>query len=133
MRALISASIVAPMMIAGALLSGNPAGAFPFNAAGARLATPVGDSVPTVQVRNRGAAAAAGIIGGLIIGGIIASQRPYYDYPPYGYYEPYPPYGYVPPYAAGGDAVADCARRFRSYDPMSMTYLGFDGLRHSCP
>jgi len=30
-------------------------------------------------------------------------------------------------------AVAYCARRFKSYDPGSGTYLGRDGLRHSCP
>jgi hypothetical protein len=29
--------------------------------------------------------------------------------------------------------VAYCARRFKSYDPGSGTYLGYDGLRHSCP
>jgi hypothetical protein len=32
-----------------------------------------------------------------------------------------------------GDAVAYCMQRFRSYDPQSGTYLGFDGLRHPCP
>jgi BA14K-like protein len=26
----------------------------------------------------------------------------------------------------------DCASRFRSYDPATGTYLGFDGLRHPC-
>ena len=34
--------------------------------------------------------------------------------------------------AMGGDA-SYCAQRYRSYDPASGTYLGFDGLRHSCP
>ncbi len=29
--------------------------------------------------------------------------------------------------------IAYCARRFRSYDPGTETYLGHDGLRHSCP
>jgi hypothetical protein len=29
--------------------------------------------------------------------------------------------------------VANCARRFRSYDPNSQTYLGRDGRRHPCP
>jgi hypothetical protein len=33
--------------------------------------------------------------------------------------------------AMGGDA-AYCAQRYRSYDPASGTYLGFDGLRHPC-
>jgi hypothetical protein len=30
-------------------------------------------------------------------------------------------------------AASYCASRFRSYDPASGTYLGFDGVRHSCP
>jgi hypothetical protein len=34
-----------------------------------------------------------------------------------------------PGLAAGGNA---CAARFRSYDPASGTYLGFDGRRHPC-
>ena len=71
--------------------------------------------------RNNGAAVAAGIAG-LIIGGIIASQPQPYYYDPY--YQPYPAY-------SGG--IAYCARRFRSYDPYSMTYLGNDGYRHPCP
>ena len=30
-------------------------------------------------------------------------------------------------------AIAYCARRYRSYEPNSQTYLGRDGLRHPCP
>lgn len=26
-----------------------------------------------------------------------------------------------------------CIRRFRSYDPYSRTYMGYDGYRHPCP
>jgi BA14K-like protein len=26
----------------------------------------------------------------------------------------------------------NCSQRFRSYDPQSETYLGYDGLRHHC-
>ena len=33
--------------------------------------------------------------------------------------------------AVGGDA-SYCAQRYRSYDPASGTYLGYDGLRHPC-
>ena len=55
---------------------------------------------------------------------------PYYDgYGPYAY-EPVP-YVYGPGY--GGNAVAYCMQRFRSYDPGSSTNLGFDGFRHPCP
>jgi hypothetical protein len=35
--------------------------------------------------------------------------------------------------APGGGDVAYCMQRFRSYDPDSGTYLGFDGQRHPCP
>ncbi|WP_341874514.1 BA14K family protein [Methylobacterium nodulans] len=31
------------------------------------------------------------------------------------------------------DPVAACAQRFKSYDPKSGTYLGYDGRRHPCP
>jgi hypothetical protein len=45
---------------------------------------------------------------------------------------PYDDYGYY--YDYGDDsAVAYCIRRFRSYDPISRTYLGYDGRRHPCP
>ena len=37
-----------------------------------------------------------------------------------------------PSYSAGGDD-SYCRQRFRSYDPASGTYLGYDGLRHPCP
>ncbi len=135
MRAIKSVGILATAAISSALLWGNPATAFPFTPADGHAAAQIGDTLPTVQVRNRGRAVAAGVIGGLIIGGIIASQRPYYDYgyPPYGYGAPYPPYGYYPAYPVGDPAIAYCLRRFRSYDPASMTYLGLDGFRHRCP
>jgi hypothetical protein len=29
--------------------------------------------------------------------------------------------------------VEYCMRRFRSYDPRSGTYVGYDGQRHPCP
>jgi hypothetical protein len=38
-----------------------------------------------------------------------------------------------PPGPASADAIAYCQSRFRSYDPVSQTYMGFDGLRHPCP
>jgi BA14K-like protein len=43
-------------------------------------------------------------------------------------------YGSYAAYGGGEtDAVAYCTQRFRSYDPGSGTYLGYDGLRHACP
>jgi hypothetical protein len=35
--------------------------------------------------------------------------------------------------AQNSNAVQYCASRFRSYDPRSGTYLGYDGYRHACP
>ena len=90
-------------------------------------------SVETVRYRHGygGAAVGLGIAGALIGGAILGATQPYgyYGYPP-GYYGP--AYVVPPPYV-GDDAVGYCAQRFRSYDPYSGTYLGYDGLRHSCP
>ena len=87
--------------------------------------------VQTVQWRRRHRGYGAGFATGVIIGGALAA--PYYyppgPYYPGPYYYPAPPY-YGPPYS---DAVAYCMQRFRSYDPRSGTYLGFDGRRHPCP
>ena len=41
--------------------------------------------------------------------------------------------GYVGVSAPDGGANAWCQAHFRSFDPASGTYLGFDGARHSCP
>jgi BA14K-like protein len=100
----------------------------------------------------------AGIAAGALVGGAIAASRPWNGYGGYGYdsgyYNGYGPsyggYGYDPGYqgyqgyqgydvgytgysAAGGQDAAYCAQRFRSYDPASGTYLGYDGQRHPCP
>jgi BA14K-like protein len=74
-----------------------------------------------------GAGVAAGVIGGAIIGSAIANQRHYYG--AHAYYAG-PPRYYAPP---PDDAVEYCIRRFKSYDPRSGTYLGYDGYRHPCP
>ncbi len=86
--------------------------------------------------RGYGPAIGLGIAGALIGGAIIGGTQPYgyYGHPGYygspGYYGP--AYVVAPPYVGGG-AAAYCARRFRSYDPYSGTYLGYDGYRHPCP
>jgi BA14K-like protein len=60
---------------------------------------------------------------------------PYYDsscnYGNYGYgaYAP----AYAATYGTSSDAIEDCARRFRSYDRASQTYLSYSGQRVSCP
>jgi hypothetical protein len=33
----------------------------------------------------------------------------------------------------GGADPSYCAQRYRSYDPASGTFLGYDGMRHPCP
>jgi hypothetical protein len=59
---------------------------------------------------------------------------PSYDSYYYGddyYYDDSPAVAVVPD--TRGDSAAYCAQRYRSYDPASGTYLGYDGLRHPCP
>jgi hypothetical protein len=70
----------------------------------------------------------AGLAAGAIIGGALAS-RPYYGGYGAGYYDDPGYYAAVP----GGGNDAYCAQRFKSYDPASGTYLGYDGVRHPCP
>jgi hypothetical protein len=113
------------------------------------LQNAVTSSVETVQYRRgwrggyRGGGfggAGLGVAAGAIIGGaILGATQPsgYYGYrgydPGYAYAPGYDQdYVAVSPYV-GGNEVAYCEQRFRSYDPASGTYLGFDGRRHSCP
>jgi hypothetical protein len=62
---------------------------------------------------------------------------PYYGYD--GYYAPGYAYDYgepdygPPPDYADNNAEAYCAARFRSYDPVTRTYTGYDGVQHPCP
>jgi hypothetical protein len=127
-----------PTLAAAALLAISPA---PF--ANVASAMPVANAIVSqnmapadieaVQWRGRGWGGGgwglgAGLLGGAIVGGMLASPyygRPYY---PGGYY-PAPGYAGAPP----EDAVAYCMQRFKSYDPRSGTYLGYDGYRHPCP
>jgi hypothetical protein len=58
--------------------------------------------------------------------------------PGYGYYQPpdysYYNYGYQSePYGYAGSAdAAWCAQRYRSFNPATGTYLGYDGWQHAC-
>jgi hypothetical protein len=70
-----------------------------------------------------------GFAAGAVIGGLLAAPY-YYGGGPYYYYGGGPYYYYGPP---AGSAVAYCLRRFKSFDPRSGTYLGYDGYRHPCP
>jgi len=99
-----------------------------------------------------GAAIGAGV--GAATGAIIASQGQYrrdgyyywhrgcYINRPYGWERVSGRYCYrdeyygrrvYQPSPAYSDAVSYCMRRYRSYDPRSGTYVGYDGYRHSCP
>ncbi|MDQ2078614.1 BA14K family protein [Xanthobacteraceae bacterium Astr-EGSB] len=138
---MISSKILAALLtVAVAPLFAGPAAATPISTPLAlqNAATP---SVEMVQYRRGGyrgghyggyrgghrgrgyGGAGLGIVAGALIGSAIVGATQ-----PYGY-------GGRPGYvvAPGGDAVAYCAQRFRSYDPGSGTYLGYDGLRHPCP
>jgi BA14K-like protein len=67
---------------------------------------------------------------GIAFATIIASSMPASAqvwWPWYGYYD----YGYNN-YDTWPN-VAWCERHYRSYDPASGTYLGYDGFRHACP
>jgi hypothetical protein len=136
MRKQLLSLAAATLMSGGAALTAAPASAMPI-AAGAVSNNSVSAPVENVRCRGCGWGIAAGVLGGALIGSAIANSRPYYYDGPYGgpyapapVYGPGPGYGY---YGDGGDAVAYCMSRFKSYDPRSGTYLGYDGYRHPCP
>lgn len=120
----------AALMSGGAILTPAPASAMPITGSVA-LNNSVSAPVENVRCRGCGWGIAAGVLGGALLGSAIANSRPYYYDGPY--YAPAPVYGPGPGYYAGGDAVAYCMSRFKSYDPRSGTYLGYDGYRHPCP
>jgi uncharacterized protein YcfJ len=57
---------------------------------------------------NAGAVAAGAAIG-MFLGAVIATE------------------------AQRQEAIEYCSRRYRSFDPATMTYTGYDGLQHPCP
>jgi hypothetical protein len=84
-----------------------------------------------------GAGVAAVAAGALVGGAIASSQNQGYYYPAATYpVNSDPGYGYseaAPVVYNNGDSVAYCEQTYRSYDPGSGTYLGYDGFRHTCP
>ena len=128
--------LIVALAIGAALSASTAVSALPFGpAAGmAGLASHLKTTLPLIEARSRrGRGIGAGMAAGVLLGGIVASQ-PSYNYSgylPYAYYTPaYPVYG---PYSPGDPATAYCKRRFRTYDPVTSTYLGHDGYRHLCP
>ena len=81
------------------------------------------------------AALAAGVIGGAVAAATSPLGGPrYYDYA-WGPAYAYPAYDYVPAAPAvvvGGGGVAWCEAHFRSYNPATGMYLGYDGVHHRC-
>lgn len=96
-------------------------------------------------------AIAAGVLGlaaGAIVGGLLASppRGPVYIDPPYRPVQPdyYPVYRqpvyrpYRPAYYRDslepwtGSWYRYCSARYRSFDPASGTFMGYDGRRHFC-
>ena len=125
-------SIVLGAVLAAAL-SAIPATAWttPFDAAAELRLQPVQTATEPVRWRGRfghggrvGIGIGAGILGGILLNEALGNY--YFDGPDY--------YGdvYAPRYI-DRSGVAYCARRYRSYDYASGTYLGYDGRRHSCP
>ena len=136
------ASISASMTTASADWKGQPRGYHKYHSDGGWKAGP-------------GVGFAAGALVGLGVGAIVATPRPYYPpvrpyYPPvrpYAYYAPAPVYYPPPPvvyrappppvyyYAATAwnQAHVDwCSATYRSYNPATDTFTGYDGYPHRC-
>jgi hypothetical protein len=142
-RLLTSLAIAAAVASGGLLIEAGGAASAPLSP-GVVQQAPAATNAATVENvqwrrgwrrggRGIGFGIGAGLLGGALIGSAIAGSRYYYDSPYYyrrSYY-----YGAEPAYAEPvyDDPVAYCASRFRSYDPSTGTYLGYDGLRHPCP
>lgn len=133
----LSLSLTGALIGLGLLASALPAAAAPVSGAMSKNLIPAhawtGDNAAIIKVQNRrgrrdgrrdnrrgrrdnrrgrgnnGGAAAAGLLGGLFLGAIIANE------------------------AQRSRSVEYCIRTYRSYDPRSGTYLGYDGRRHRCP
>jgi hypothetical protein len=109
MRSKILAGIAAITLAASSMLAASPASAQRWHHGGWH-----GGGYHH-HYHGGGGAFIGGLAAGAILGGALAS-RPYYG-----------------AYAYDGNAIAYCESRFKSYDPASGTYLGYDGYRHPCP
>ena len=97
---------------------------------------------------NNGDAIAAGVIGlaaGALIGSALSQPQPTYVRPAPVYAPPPPPPAYYPPaparqttyYRASYEPWSRgwyqyCSNRYRSFNPNTGTYRGYDGLDHFC-
>lgn len=77
-----------------------------------------------------------GLAAGVIGGAVAAATSPLWgpDYYGYAVGPGYPVYDYAPaaPVAVSGGGVAWCEAHFRSYNPATGMYLGYDGAYHPC-
>jgi len=86
-----------------------------------------------IEVRLRRGRAVDAFATGSLPDGVVGSQTNHLErgLAPSPFYSPaYPSSG---PYSPADPASVYCARRYRSYDQISATYRGLDGLRHHCP
>ena len=151
---LLATTFSAALMIGAITLNTPAATAAPLGPTTTASTRAVDSGLPIekIQFRRRGfgigLGVGAAILGGAVIGRALAGPgyygNGYYGGGYYGdgyyarpsYYAPRPVYAappaaYAPGY--GDDTAAYCFSRFRSYDPRSGTYLGYDGYRHPCP
>jgi hypothetical protein len=86
-----------------------------------------------------GTGAFIGGLGAGLVAGALASPYGYGYGPGSGpYYDYYPgdteSYDYAPPVqAVPGNSVGWCEQHYKSYNPATGSYLGYDGLHHACP
>ncbi len=69
-----------------------------------------------------GGAVAAGVIGGLALGAALGAASA----------APPPPAYYAPGYGSRAEWIAYCSQKYRSFDPASGTFMGYDGIRRPC-
>ena len=67
---------------------------------------------------------------GTFISGSVVGAMGFYDN---GYYEDGPAAVVQGPGGGRSDAAVSCMQTYKSYEPRSGTYLGYDSQRHPCP
>jgi BA14K-like protein len=81
-----------------------------------------------------GGAVATGVIGGVLAAATAPLWAPgYYDYDPGYAYPPVPAPAYTYNYVAPGADAGWCEAHYRSYNPATGMFLGYDGQYHPCP
>lgn len=110
------------VMASSALLAASPAAAAP--ARNIAIAGELQKSLVHDVRSRRGAAVAAGVLGGLAVGAMIGAATAAPPPPPPGYY------GRT--YYVDDDWYAYCASKYRSFDPATGTFMGYDGIRRPC-